>query len=189
VKDNKWAIFGVVAVFVGVAVAAIIVSKPETEPDLNVDIAETTNDNETSLEVTDGTDSTNQQEEQVRYLEDFDAQAEPATELQIIDLVEGDGEVVEENARVTVHYTGAYAVNGEIFETSKDRGQTITFGLNEVIPGWTQGVPGMKVGGTRRLIIPGELAYGAAPNGYVPGEGARPLGTLVFDIELEAVEG
>lgn len=110
------------------------------------------------------------------------------TELQVIDLKEGDGEVVQEGATVTAHYTGAYANTGEIFQSSKDGGQPIPFGLDQVIPGWTEGVPGMKVGGTRRLIIPAEKAYGVAPEGYVNGSTDRPLGPLVFDIELVSVE-
>jgi FKBP-type peptidyl-prolyl cis-trans isomerase len=108
----------------------------------------------------------------------------PVTELQIIDLTEGTGAVVPEGATITADYTGAYVVNGEIFESSKDSGQPATFPLSGVIPGWTQGVPGMKVGGIRRLVIPGTLAYGEAPEGYTPGSGSRPLGPLVFDIEL-----
>lgn len=136
-------------------------------------------------------DTTNQQQEQTAMLKgttlaNFTPQGE-VNELQKIDLVEGTGEAVPAGARVTVHYTGAYAVNGEIFESSKDGGQPITFGLNEVIKGWTDGVPGMKVGGTRRLIIPGDQAYGVAPAGYTPGSGGRPMGTLVFDIELVAI--
>jgi len=108
----------------------------------------------------------------------------PVTELQIIDLTEGTGAVVPEGATITADYTGAYVVNGIIFESSKDSGQPATFPLSGVIPGWTQGVPGMKVGGIRRLVIPGTLAYGEAPEGYTPGSGSRPLGPLVFDIEL-----
>lgn len=108
----------------------------------------------------------------------------PVTELQIIDLTVGTGAVVPEGATITADYTGAYVVNGEIFESSKDSGQPATFPLSGVIPGWTQGVPGMKVGGIRRLVIPGTLAYGEAPEGYTPGSGSRPLGPLVFDIEL-----
>lgn len=111
-----------------------------------------------------------------------------ADQLSAQDIVPGTGEEVKPGARVTVHYTGAYAVNGEIFESSRDSGQTVSFGLNEVIQGWTQGVPGMKAGGTRRLIIPGNLAYGEAPEGYMPGSGGRPLGVLVFDIEVTAVQ-
>jgi peptidylprolyl isomerase len=101
-------------------------------------------------------------------------------ELQVIDLVEGTGEVVPENATITAHYTGALCKDGTIFQSSHDFGKPITFGLNQVIKGWTQGVPGMKVGGTRRLIIPSALAYGsvrAAAN--IP-----PNSDLVFDIEL-----
>jgi len=108
----------------------------------------------------------------------------PADKLETIDLKEGTGEAVKAEDTITAHYTGAYAINGEIFESSKDSGQPATFPLSGVIQGWQQGVPGMKVGGVRRLVIPGLLAYGDAPTGYTPGSGARPLGTLVFDIEL-----
>lgn len=117
-------------------------------------------------------------------LADFTPIEQPADKLQATDLKEGSGDAVKTEDTVTVHYTGAYAVNGEIFESSKDSGQTATFPLSGVIKGWTEGVPGMKVGGTRRLVIPGALAYGDAPAGYTPGSGGRPLGTLVFDIEL-----
>lgn len=106
--------------------------------------------------------------------------AATVSQLQIIDLVEGDGAIVPENATITAHYTGALCKDGTIFQSSHDFGKPITFGLNQVIKGWTQGVPGMRVGGTRRLIIPSALAYGsvrAAAN--IP-----PNSDLVFDIEL-----
>ena len=105
--------------------------------------------------------------------------------LEKIDIVEGLGEVVKEGARVTAHYTGALAKDGVIFESSLDTGQPIPFGLNEVIPGWTQGVPGMKVGGKRRLLIPYQLAYGdqGTPDGSIPAQS-----DLVFDIEIVSVE-
>jgi peptidylprolyl isomerase len=112
----------------------------------------------------------------------------PVTELQIIDLTVGTGEEVQPGATVTAHYTGAYASTGEIFQSSHDGGEPIAFSLNEVITGWKEGVPGMKVGGIRRLVIPGSMAYGEAPEGYVPGSTDSPMGPLVFDIELVAVE-
>jgi FKBP-type peptidyl-prolyl cis-trans isomerase len=100
--------------------------------------------------------------------------------LQIIDTVEGTGETVPENATITAHYTGALCKDGTIFQSSHDFGRPITFGLSQVIKGWTQGVPGMKVGGTRRLIIPAALAYGSArAAANIP-----PNSDLVFDIEL-----
>ena len=71
--------------------------------------------------------------------------------LQYSDTKPGNGTEVKAGDTVTVHYTGALAKDGTIFESSLDSGQTATFGLNEVIKGWTQGLPGMKVGGTRRL--------------------------------------
>jgi FKBP-type peptidyl-prolyl cis-trans isomerase len=101
-------------------------------------------------------------------------------ELQIIDIIEGTGTIVPENATITAHYTGALCKDGTIFQSSHDFGKAITFGLNQVITGWSKGVPGMKVGGTRRLIIPSAMAYGsvrAAAN--IP-----PNSDLVFDIEL-----
>ncbi len=100
--------------------------------------------------------------------------------LQIIDIIPGTGAEVPAGATITAHYTGALCKNGIIFQSSHDFGQPVTFGLDQVIRGWTEGVPGMKVGGMRRLIIPSGMAYGsvrAAAN--IP-----PNSDLVFDIEL-----
>lgn len=118
-------------------------------------------------------------------LQDF-TPVDSVTELQIEDRVEGTGAVVEQGDTVTCHYTGAVAKTGEVFQTSHDFGKAISFPLSGVIAGWTQGVPGMKVGGTRRLTIPAELAYGSRPP-Y--GSGIPADAPLVFDIELEAIEG
>jgi FKBP-type peptidyl-prolyl cis-trans isomerase FkpA len=104
-------------------------------------------------------------------------------ELQIIDTVVGTGDEVQPGATITAHYTGALCTDGTIFQSSHDFGKPISFGLNQVIAGWTEGVPGMKVGGVRRLIIPSVKAYGsvrAAAN--IP-----PNSDLVFDIELVAI--
>ncbi|MDB5159992.1 MAG: putative peptidyl-prolyl cis-trans isomerase [Candidatus Saccharibacteria bacterium] len=106
------------------------------------------------------------------------------TELEIIDLVVGEGEEVPADATITAHYTGALVTDGTIFESSLDSGRPATFGLNQVIDGWTQGVPGMKVGGTRRLVIPSDLAYGQRRASSTIG----PNSDLVFDIELIAVQ-
>lgn len=105
-------------------------------------------------------------------------------ELQIIDVQEGTGEVVQSGATITAHYTGALAKDGTIFQSSHDFGDAVTFGLNQVIAGWTNGVPGMKVGGTRRLVIPAAQAYGAQS----PSAGIPPNSDLVFDIELIAIK-
>ena len=112
-------------------------------------------------------------------LPDFEPR-ENVTELEIIDIQEGTGAEVQAGATITAHYTGALCKNGIIFQSSHDMGRSISFGLDQVIAGWTQGVPGMKVGGTRRLIIPAAMAYGErspAPN--IPANS-----DLVFDIEL-----
>lgn len=105
------------------------------------------------------------------------------SQLEILDTVVGDGEEVQPGATITAHYTGALAKNGVIFQSSHDFGRPVTFGLDQVIAGWTQGVPGMKIGGTRRLLIPAQMAYGAgSPSPSIP-----PHSDLVFDIELFAV--
>lgn len=104
-------------------------------------------------------------------------------ELKTEDLVPGTGEEVKDGATVTVDYTGAIAGTGIVFESSKDSGQTATFPLSAVIKGWTQGIPGMKVGGTRRLLIPSDLAYGSQGSGSIPANS-----DLVFDVTLHKVE-
>ena len=104
--------------------------------------------------------------------------------LEIIDIEEGKGDIVPEGATITAHYTGALCKNGIIFQSSHDFGKAITFGLNQVIKGWTQGVPGMKVGGMRRLIIPSEMAYGSAR----AASNIPPNSDLVFDIELVEIK-
>jgi FKBP-type peptidyl-prolyl cis-trans isomerase len=101
------------------------------------------------------------------------------TALQTTDVKEGSGTVVKSGDTVTVHYTGALAKDGTIFQSSLDMGQPVSFGLDQVIKGWTQGIPGMKVGGTRRLVIPANLAYGNQAQGNIPANS-----DLVFDVEL-----
>lgn len=116
-------------------------------------------------------------------LADFTPRTELVQALEIIDLEVGTGEEVRPGATVKAHYTGALVKNGIIFQSSHDMGRSIAFGLDQVIQGWTEGVPGMKVGGTRRLVIPAHMAYGdtsPAPN--------IPAGSdLVFDIDLVEV--
>ena len=116
-------------------------------------------------------------------LPNFEPRNEQVKKLEIVDIEVGTGEEVRPGATITAHYTGALVKNGIIFQSSHDFGKAITFPLGGVIAGWTEGVPGMKIGGTRRLIIPAEMAYGAnspAPN--IPANS-----DLVFDIDLVAI--
>ncbi len=101
--------------------------------------------------------------------------------LQKEDTQVGTGEEVKPGDTVTAHYTGAVASTGIIFQSSHDSGSPVPFSLNQVIKGWTEGVPGMKVGGKRRLLIPANLAYGANPPA---GSGIPANADLVFDIEI-----
>ncbi|MFZ2494863.1 MAG: FKBP-type peptidyl-prolyl cis-trans isomerase [Candidatus Saccharimonadales bacterium] len=116
-------------------------------------------------------------------LADFEPR-DQVTELEIIDKEIGTGDEVSPGATVTAHYTGALCKNGIIFQSSHDFGDAISFPLDGVIKGWQQGVPGMKVGGWRRLIIPAEMAYGPnSPSSNIPANS-----DLVFDIELVAIK-
>lgn len=107
--------------------------------------------------------------------------------LQVKDLVEGEGSEATLGSQVSVHYTGwlysADSTGGKStqFDSSIERGQPFKFvlGFEQVIPGWDQGVSGMKVGGKRELIIPSDLAYGEQDLGIIP-----PNSTLIFEVEL-----
>lgn len=101
--------------------------------------------------------------------------------LEKIDKQKGTGAAVKASDTVTVIYTGAVASTGVIFDSSLDSGQPATFPLNGVIKGWTEGIPGMQQGGTRRLLIPADMAYGKTPP---PGSNIPPNADLVFDVTL-----
>jgi FKBP-type peptidyl-prolyl cis-trans isomerase len=107
-----------------------------------------------------------------------------AGSLQIEDLKIGGGAVAMKGKLLAVHYTGTLA-DGKKFDSSLDRGEPIQFklGAGNVIPGWEQGIEGMRVGGKRKLTIPPAMAYGAEGKGPVP-----PNATLVFDVELVSVQ-
>lgn len=96
---------------------------------------------------------------------------------------EGEGESPDANDRVTVHYHGTL-IDGTVFDSSYDRGQPATFGLNQVISGWTEGLQTMKKGGQTTFYIPSNLAYGPRATGDVIGANS----TLVFKVELLEVE-
>lgn len=104
--------------------------------------------------------------------------------LQSTDTTVGTGATVKAGDTVTVDYTGAIAATGVIFQSSKDSGQPVSFALSQVIKGWTDGIPGMKVGGTRRLLIPAAEAYGANPP---QGSGIPANADLVFDVTLHSI--
>lgn len=97
----------------------------------------------------------------------------------------GTGEEVQPGASITADYTGAVAATGIIFQSSLDSGQPVPFSLNGVIEGWTKGIPGAKVGGSYRLLIPAAQAYGANPR---EDSGIPPNADLVFDITIVSID-
>ncbi len=105
--------------------------------------------------------------------------------LKYQDLKEGTGEEAKKGSEVEVHYTG-WLTNGKKFDSSKDRKEPFAFkvGAEMVIKGWDEGIPGMKEGGKRKLIIPPELAYGErGAGGVIP-----PNAELIFEVELLKVK-
>ncbi len=107
-------------------------------------------------------------------------------DLLLEEIIVGDGAEALAGAKVAVHYVGAAFSTGEEFDASWNRGQPFTFklGKGQVIPGWDQGVKGMRVGGRRKLTIPSAMGYGARGAGGV----IRPHEPLVFVVDLLAVE-
>lgn len=109
-----------------------------------------------------------------------------ANDLRVKDVKVGTGAEAVEGKTVTVHYTGTLQ-DGTKFDSSRDKNEPFSFplGAGRVIPGWDQGVAGMKVGGVRKLVIPPGLAYGpqGTPDGAIP-----PNAYLNFDVELLKVE-
>ena len=109
----------------------------------------------------------------------------PSYQLEMEDLEVGEGEEAVSGRTVEVHYVGVSWKSGKQFDASWDRGDTFKFrlGRGDVIPGWDQGVAGMRVGGRRRITIPPMLAYGKRGAGGVIG----PDETLVFVVDLVGV--
>ena len=106
----------------------------------------------------------------------------PPTDLEITEIIVGEGPEAAAGHDVTVHYVGVSWSTGEEFDASWNRGDTFKFGLGagQVIGGWDQGVQGMKVGGRRQLTIPPHLGYGAQGAGGV----IKPNETLIFVVDL-----
>jgi peptidylprolyl isomerase len=103
-------------------------------------------------------------------------------ELVSTDIEIGDGAEAAPGATVDVHYVGVDLETGEEFDSSWSRGKSINFPLGSLIAGWQQGIPGMRVGGRRQLVVPPQLAYGPAGGGH------RLSGrTLIFVIDLLGV--
>lgn len=114
----------------------------------------------------------------------FTPMSKPISKLDVKDIKIGNGATVKAGDTITADYTGWLADTGVIFDASADHGGPQTFSLSGVIAGWSQGIPGMKVGGTRRLYIPAALGYGAQGSG----SSIPPNSDLVFDVSVKAIK-
>jgi hypothetical protein len=103
----------------------------------------------------------------------------PIESLNTVEIQEGNGDEVQAGDCVAALYYGTLASDGTTFDGNYDTGTPIEFPLNGVIPGWTEGIPGMKVGGIRRLEIPAAQAYGEAERPGIPADS-----DLVFEVEI-----
>jgi len=178
-RDRAFALFGAILFFatsLGLSFAVIWQMYQSNHK------GNTTNNSSTNQE---GNKTVNGNQLQGTALKDFTPVADVPS-LQTTDTTAGTGAEVKSGDTVTVDYTGAVAATGTIFQSSLDSGQPVTFGLSQVIEGWQQGIPGMKVGGTRRLLIPANLAYGANPPS---GSGIPANAALVFDVTLKSIGG
>lgn len=175
-RDRAFALFGAILFFVTSAFLTVAVVWQMWEDSKNGDkkqdvtnVNQQTKENENMLAGT--------------QLKDFTPNGD-ISEIQVIDTQPGTGTEVKAGDTITVDYTGAVAADGKIFQSSLDSGQPVTFGLGGVIAGWQEGIPGMKVGGVRRILIPAEKAYGANPP---QGSGIPANAALVFDVTLHSV--
>jgi peptidylprolyl isomerase len=101
------------------------------------------------------------------------------------DLKAGVGDECPEGAKVKAHYTG-WLPDGTVFDSSRDTGKAVDFSLDRVVPGWQVGIPGMKKGGVRKLVIPAGMGYGDSPP---KGSKIPPNSTLIFEVELVSFAG
>ena len=177
----------IVVCVIGLVVYLLLNQKGKVDPLEKINDGEVTEQTQGNTETKTEKPNTskNTMENSIRVLSNFTPVSNVA-KLEKIDLVVGSESEVKAGDTVSVHYTGAVAATGAVFQSSKDFGTNpVTFPLGNVIKGWTDGIPGMKVGGTRRLVIPASMAYGANP----PGGSEIPANAdLVFDVELVGIE-
>ncbi len=177
--------FIVVVGFIGLAVYILMNKTEKVDPLKGINTGEAKISEPSAKQGEQPSTSQNTMDQNARMLSDF-TPVSKVSSLEKIDTVVGSGQEVKGGDTVSVQYTGAVAATGVIFQSSKDFGtDPVTFPLSGVIKGWTDGIPGMKIGGTRRLVIPAEMAYGANPP---QGSGIPANADLVFDVELVAVK-
>lgn len=165
---------GTVIVLIIIVVIALALSSSERRTESADVVEEVTNAEVVS---TDEDNITNQENT-------MDDQTFTKDGVEVQNNIEGDGAEAKMGKMVAVHYTGRLE-DGTVFDSSRQRGEPIAFTLGEgrVIAGWEIGIEGMKEGGTRTLVIPPELGYGAQGAGPIPANA-----TLIFDVELVSVQ-
>jgi len=160
------------------------ISTQTSKPDLDINASESTQDPNQNIDLNDPNLSVSKPNINLNNQNTMTNQ-EPVTELQIEDIQEGTGTAVKSGDTISINYIGTLQ-DGTKFDSSYDRGQPFEtqIGVGQVIPGWDQGIIGLKVGGKRKLTIPYQLAYGEQG---VPGT-IPPKATLIFEVELVAIK-
>ncbi len=181
-RDRFFAGFGAALFLVtssAITIAAIIALTQSNTPTQTASspVASSSNQNTSSK-------SNSQNPKVGSKLKGFTPLTKPLTKLEVANLQKGAGAVVKPGATITANYIGALADSGVIFDTSASHGGPQTFSLSQVIPGWQEGIPGMRVGGSRELLIPASLAYGSHGSGAIP-----PNSDLVFLVTVVSVKG
>jgi FKBP-type peptidyl-prolyl cis-trans isomerase len=187
-RDRMFALFGALLFLITssaltVAVIYTIIEQDKTNKSSGSSTAaSTTNKGSTTASATASKTTSTSTNLAGTKMQNFTPLAQPLTKLEVSDTTVGTGAEVKAGDTITADYVGALADTGVIFDASADHGGPISFPLNQVIAGWTQGIPGMRIGGTRRLLIPASLAYGAQAQTGIPANS-----DLVFDVTVTKI--
>jgi FKBP-type peptidyl-prolyl cis-trans isomerase len=182
-RDRMFALFGALLFLITSSALTVAVIYTIIEQHKSSSDGATTSQSSTSTAATKSSSSTSSSTNLAgTKMQNFTPLTQPLTKLEATDTKVGTGAVVKAGDTVTADYVGALADTGVVFDASADHGGAISFPLSQVIAGWSEGIPGMRVGGTRRLLIPASLGYGSQAQTGIPANS-----DLVFDVTITKI--